>query len=84
MTIFTILWFLNGLAQGPGWPAAALIMKAVSTQEEDRMYNNVFDDNYGIHANFLINFFMKLGDYIFNIVLNILPSSRACGLLLSL
>ena len=30
VTLYTVLWLLNGLAGGPGWPAAALIMKAVS------------------------------------------------------
>ena len=42
VTFFTILWLLNGLAGGPGWPAAALIMKAVSVIQHYHMSSNEF------------------------------------------
>ena len=38
VTLYTVLWLLNGLAGGPGWPAAALIMKAVSYHDPVIVY----------------------------------------------
>ena len=38
VSLYTILWLLNGLAGGPGWPAAALIMKAVSYNDPVIVY----------------------------------------------
>ena len=29
ITFFTIFWFLNGLAQGAGWPACAKLLRKV-------------------------------------------------------
>ena len=34
MPVFAALWFLNGLAQGLGWPPCGKVLRKVSASEE--------------------------------------------------
>lgn len=44
VSVFAILWFFNGLAQGFGWPPCGKVLRKVSLSQDDLMAVVVFQN----------------------------------------